>query len=159
MNPLWMVAILFLFVIGGAVLLTWIIETGVSKLGAIVVVGGRSLYRSEEEAIVLFGNRFEAITRARGRVLLVDGPDVRELKETDIEEALTVEALTVNEATALVSRPSNGKTTYIVRNNELALKALSLLQRQDELAAHYRAHPELCTSFERSDKSTFVSGI
>jgi hypothetical protein len=154
MNSFWMVAIVFLFVIVSPVLLAWIIETGVSRLGAIIVVGSRSLYRSEEETIAFFGKRFEAITRARGRVLLVDGLDVRALKEPDAEEALSVDELA-----ALVSRQSSGKTIYIVRNNELAQKAVTLLQRQDELAAHYRTHPELCTTFERSDKSTFVSGI
>lgn len=154
MNPLWMVAIVFLFVIGGAVLLAWIIETGVSRLGAIVVVGGRSLYRSEEEAIAFFGKRFEAITRAKERILLVDGSDVQILKESDSKEVLSGDELA-----ALVSRRSSGKTIYILRNNELAQKAISLLHKQDKLAAHYRAHPELCTSFERSDKSTFVPGI
>ncbi len=99
MNSFWMVAIVFLFVIVSPVLLAWIIETGVSRLGAIIVVGSRSLYRSEEETIAFFGKRFEAITRARGRVLLVDGLDVRALKEPDAEEALSVDELA-----ALVSR-------------------------------------------------------
>jgi len=93
MNSFWMVAIVFLFVIVSPVLLAWIIETGVSRLGAIIVVGSRSLYRSEEETIAFFGKRFEAITRARGRVLLVDGLDVRALKEPDAEEALSVDEL------------------------------------------------------------------
>jgi alpha-D-ribose 1-methylphosphonate 5-triphosphate synthase subunit PhnI len=82
---------------------------------------------------------------------------VRVLKETETEDALSAEELA-----SLVSRQSSGKTIqtiYIVRNNELAQKALSLIHPQDEVAAHYRAHPELCTTFERSDKSTFVSGI
>jgi len=103
MNSFWMVAIVFLFVIVSPVLLAWIIETGVSRLGAIIVVGSRSLYRSEEETIAFFGKRFEAITRARGRVLLVDGLDVRALKEPDAEEALSVDELA-----ALVSRQSSG---------------------------------------------------
>ncbi len=88
---------------GGAILLVWIIETGVSRLGAIVVVGARSLYRSEEEAIVFFGKRFEAITRARGRILVVDGSDVRVLKGSDAEGALSGDELT-----SLVRRRSSG---------------------------------------------------
>jgi len=70
------------------VLLAWIIETGVSRLGAIIVVGSRSLYRSEEEndrvlRQAVRGDNSCERTGAAGR-----GLDVRALKEPDAEEGV-----------------------------------------------------------------------
>lgn len=96
---------------------------------------------------------FSTFNRNRGRLVLIDGMQLIVLKWN------TLEGVSPMERAGIVHWRSCGKTVFVVRNNDLARKAVTLIQQEDARAAYYRKYPELTTSFKRSDKSTFVSGI
>lgn len=153
MDVLWIVVIVFLFAICGSITFAWSLERHVNRSGAILVVGSRSIYRSEEEAAAFFGSWFKVLDRNRGRLLLIDGGQIVILKRHDVE------CLSCDERRRVERWRSGGKTICVVRNNDLVRKATLFLQRADAVAAYYRSHPERTTPLERSDKSMFVSGI